>query len=193
MELQSAFITLFILYSIFSLSFRNLATGDSFRTIANSFRVGVSTVCKVVPDVVTAIWDCLVEEFKAVPSTDEWRSIAEVFEERWNFPLCCGALDGKHVLKKGTPPNTGSQFHNYKGTFYLVLLAVVDARYCFRVIDVGGYGRTSDGGPTHPLARHSVVATSICHLTVLSQELTTEDLSPMSLWQMRPFPSGKNS
>ncbi len=103
MELQSAFITLFILYFIFSLSFRYLATGDSFRTIASSFRVGVSTVCKVVPDVVTAIWDCLVEEFMAVPSTDEWRSIAEGFEERWNFPLCCGALDGKHVLIKATP------------------------------------------------------------------------------------------
>ncbi len=145
MELQSTFITMFILFFIFSLSFRYLATGDSFRTIASSFRVGVSTVCKVVPDVVTAIWDCLVEEFMAVPSTDEWRSIAEGFEERWNFPLCCGALDGKHVLIKA-PPNTGSQFHNYKGTFSLVLLAVVDARYCFRVIDVRGYGRTSNGG-----------------------------------------------
>ncbi len=30
--------------------------------------------------------------------------------------------------------------------FFLVLLSVVDARYCFQVIDVGGNGRTSDGG-----------------------------------------------
>jgi hypothetical protein len=86
-----------------------------------------------------------VEEFMAVPSTDEWRSIAGRFEERWNFPLCCGALDGKHVVIKA-PVHSGSQFYNYKGTFSLVLLAVVDAEYCFRVIDVGGYGRTSDGG-----------------------------------------------
>lgn len=32
---------------------------------------------------------------------------------------------------------------HYKGTFLLVLLA---AQYCFWVIDVGGYGRTSDDG-----------------------------------------------
>uniref|UniRef100_A0A3B4HC48 DDE Tnp4 domain-containing protein n=1 Tax=Pundamilia nyererei TaxID=303518 RepID=A0A3B4HC48_9CICH len=81
-----------------------LATGDSFRTI-----------------VATAIWDCLVDDFMAVPSTEDWRSIAEGFQER-------------------------SMFHNYKGTFSIVLLAVVDAEHRFRVIDVGGYGRTSDGG-----------------------------------------------
>ncbi|XP_062287434.1 uncharacterized protein LOC133992708 [Scomber scombrus] len=122
-----------------SICLRFLATGDSYRSIANSFRVGISTVSAIVPDVVTAIWDCLVEEFMAVPTTEKWRSIAEQFQERWNFPLCCGALDGKHVVLKA-PHNSGSQFFNYKGTFSIVLLAVVDANYCFRVIDVGGYG-----------------------------------------------------
>jgi len=48
------------------------------------------------------------------------------------------------VLK--SPTNSGSQFFNSKETFLLVLLAEVDAQYCFRLIDVGGYGRTSDGG-----------------------------------------------
>lgn len=99
----------------------------------------------IIPDVVTAIWDCLVEEFMPVPTSEKWRSVAERFQERWNFPLCCGALDGKHVVLKA-PANSGSQFYNYKGTFSLVLLAVVDADYCFQVVDVGGYGRTSDGG-----------------------------------------------
>ncbi|KAK7919088.1 hypothetical protein WMY93_010372 [Mugilogobius chulae] len=128
-----------------SICLRFLATGDSYCTIAYSFRVGISTVQAIVLEVVTAIWDCLCGEFMAVPTAEDWRAIALEFEERWNFPLCCGAVDGKHV-QLIAPPNSGSRFYNYQGDFSIVLMAVIDARYQFRVIDVGGYGRTSDGG-----------------------------------------------
>uniref|UniRef100_A0AAV2MRL7 Receptor ligand binding region domain-containing protein n=1 Tax=Knipowitschia caucasica TaxID=637954 RepID=A0AAV2MRL7_KNICA len=57
-----------------SICLRFLATGDSYRTIAGSFRAGISTVSMLIPDVVAAIWDCLVEEFMAVPGAEEWRS-----------------------------------------------------------------------------------------------------------------------
>jgi hypothetical protein len=30
-------------------------------------------------------------------TTEDWTAIAEQFEKRWQFPHCCGALDGKHV------------------------------------------------------------------------------------------------
>ncbi|XP_076748071.1 uncharacterized protein LOC143421841 [Maylandia zebra] len=83
-----------------SVCLRFLVTGDSFRTIAFSFRVGVSTVSQITPQVATSIWDCLVDDFMAVPSPGDWRSITEGFQERWNFPLCCAALDGKHVQTK---------------------------------------------------------------------------------------------
>ena len=129
----------------FIIACRFLATGDSYRTIASSFRVGISTVSKIIPQVVTVIWESSVQEFMPVPGAVEWRSIAEEFKERWNFPLCCGAVDGKHIQMKA-PSNSGSLYFNYKLHHSLVLLAVVDARYRFRVIDVGGYGRTSDGG-----------------------------------------------
>ncbi|NP_001129460.1 uncharacterized protein LOC100191015 [Danio rerio] len=124
---------------------RFLATGDSYRTIAFSYRVGVSTVAGIVAAVTRAIWDTLAQEVMPVPTTEDWRNISTDFLHRWNFPNCLGSIDGKHVVIKA-PDNSGSLFYNYKGTYSVVLLAVVDSQYRFRVVDVGSYGRMSDGG-----------------------------------------------
>lgn len=76
-------------------------------------------------------------------SEEDWKEIAKQFYLRTNFPNCIGAIDGKHIrLKK--PPNSGSLFFNYKNYFSLVLLAIVDADYCFTSIDVGSYGGNTD-------------------------------------------------
>ncbi|KAJ8375576.1 hypothetical protein SKAU_G00061560 [Synaphobranchus kaupii] len=124
---------------------RFLATGDSYRSIAFSYRVGFSTVVKIVREVCEVLWTSLVEEYMPVPGKEEWKEIAEDFQTLWDFPNCVGAIDGKHVAIQA-PSNSGSLYHNYKGTFSIVLLAVVDARYRFRVVDIGAYGKSSDGG-----------------------------------------------
>uniref|UniRef100_A0A3B1K630 DDE Tnp4 domain-containing protein n=1 Tax=Astyanax mexicanus TaxID=7994 RepID=A0A3B1K630_ASTMX len=124
---------------------RYLATGDSYTTIASSYRVGISTVANIVREVSKAIWDSLVEDFMPVPKAAQWREIAQGYMETWQFPNCVGAIDGKHVVMRA-PNNSGSQYYNYKGAFSIVLLAVVDARYLFRVVDIGAFGRNSDGG-----------------------------------------------
>jgi hypothetical protein len=80
-----------------------------------------------------------------VPKEEDWRAIAAEFLERWNFPNCLGSIDRKHVVIQA-PPCSASQFYNYKGTYSVVLLAVVDAIYCFPVVDVSAYGKGSDGG-----------------------------------------------
>ncbi|CAH2013717.1 unnamed protein product [Acanthoscelides obtectus] len=84
--------------------------------------------------------------FDYMPCTEEeWLQKSQQFAEKWNFPHCIGALDGKHVLIKA-PKQRGSLYHNYKGTHSVVLMALADAEYKFQYINVGCFGRISDGG-----------------------------------------------
>lgn len=68
-----------------------------------------------------------------------------MFEEKWQFPHCIGAMDGKHI-DVIPPENSGSYYYNYKGRHSMVLLAIVDANYRFLLVDFGTNGRISDGG-----------------------------------------------
>jgi hypothetical protein len=128
-----------------ALTLRFLSTGESFVSLQYLYRIASQTVGKIVLETCEAISSVL-EDCIKVPTTEvEWKRIAEEFNERWNFPHCIGAMDGKHVLIK-PPPNSGSVYFNYKHSFSIVLLAVVDADYKFIYIDVGCNGRVADGG-----------------------------------------------
>ncbi|GFX36162.1 protein ALP1-like [Trichonephila clavipes] len=125
------------------ITLRYLATGDSFKSLEYLFRVPETTISRFLPHVLTEIC-CVLRPFINVPTTvEEWKKIEKVFLHRWNFPRCCGAIDGKHVLIK-RPPGSGSVYYNYKKTYSIILFPMVDADYCFTYVDVGGNGRAND-------------------------------------------------
>lgn len=125
--------------------FRYLATGLSFTKLAENFRIGISTVSKIIDEVCTALWNVLQPLVMPEPSENDWRRIAKEFEDLWQFKNCLGALDGKHVYIT-CPANTGSSFFNYKHRFSIVLMCLADAKRKIIMVDVGSMGRFSDGG-----------------------------------------------
>jgi len=95
--------------------------------------------------VCNAINNNLLSEFIPTPNQCDWKRIAKDFWTMCNFPNCLGALDGKHVVIESLA-KSGSLYFNYKKTFSIVLLALVDANYRFISVDVGSYGKNSDSG-----------------------------------------------
>ncbi|KAH7693417.1 hypothetical protein AAVH_39547 [Aphelenchoides avenae] len=128
------------------ITLRFLATGNSFYSLASAFYVGHCTVANVVAETCKVLGEELMPIYARFPTTaDEWRSIARGFWERWDLPHTLGAIDGKHVQLRA-PPQSGTQFHNYKGTFSTVLLAMCDHRYSIIYANWHNYGSSSDAG-----------------------------------------------
>lgn len=123
--------------------FRYLASGMNFGDLEFDFHVSRHTVRGIVKETCEVIWEALHAQEMATPNQDTWLEKSKEYEQFTNYPNCIGAVDGKHVRIQ-CPPNSGSEFFNYKKYFSLVLLAVSDAKYNFIAIDVGAYGREGD-------------------------------------------------
>lgn len=177
-----------------------MATGDTFRTIAFSYRLGRKTVADIVQEVCSAIWTVLQPKVMPEPATEQWCDIANDFDALWQFPNCIGAIDGKHVVID-KPANSGSLFYNYKKDFSVVLLAVVDANYKFIAVDVGAYGKSSDAGVLKSSAFGRKFVRGMLNIPTRKKLPRTNKLAPYVLigdsgfalipTLMRPFPQAK--
>ncbi|XP_028132453.1 uncharacterized protein LOC114327935 [Diabrotica virgifera virgifera] len=114
---------------------------------------------------------------------DDWNTVAEGFKEHWNFPNCCGAVDGKHILIKASA-NYGSKYYNYKGQHSVVLMAVVDHKYCFSYINVGFKGSNSDGGVFQNCAIYEALENNLLPDGLF---LVGDDVFPLKMYLMKPY------
>ena len=96
---------------------------------------------RIISETCQTLWRVLSEKgfIKAPDSEKEWFAIAAEFNDKWNFPHCLGAIDGKHVLIQA-PARSGSNFFNYTKCFSIVLLAFCNANYEFTLVDIGEVG-----------------------------------------------------
>lgn len=122
-----------------------MATGADFRALSFAFRLGHSTIHQIIVDTSNVIWETLSSKVMPLPTEELLKESAAKFEKMWNFPNCVAAIDGKHIAIQA-PAKSGSLFFNYKKHFSIVLLAMVDAEYKFIAVDVGAFGKNSDGG-----------------------------------------------
>lgn len=122
-----------------------MATGRCHQDLADSYRIGRSTVQSIIPEVCDVIYKVLQPIYLPAKTTQDWLDISEEFLSVWNFPNCVGAIDGKHIAIQA-PKKSGSSFHNYKSFYSVVLLGVADASYKFSYVDIGANGIQSDGG-----------------------------------------------
>ncbi|KAK5648133.1 hypothetical protein RI129_003025 [Pyrocoelia pectoralis] len=129
-----------------SATLRFLATGRTYEDLKFSTCISKSALSNMIPETCDAIYRVLKQEYLKFPKTTaDWKKIALDFQNRWNFPHCLGAVDGKHV-QITAPPGSGSYYFNYKKTFSVVLMGIANANYEFIYCDVGTNGRVSDGG-----------------------------------------------
>ncbi|XP_046991288.1 uncharacterized protein LOC124596259 [Schistocerca americana] len=111
-----------------------LTTGETYQSLSVAHRISVPCISKMVMEVCSAICSTLKDKYLKAPATEkEWEIIAREFDDLWQFPHCIGALDGKHIAF--SPTQFSDSFDNKKFNS-IVLLAVVDARYRFILVDI---------------------------------------------------------
>ncbi|XP_037940622.1 protein ALP1-like [Teleopsis dalmanni] len=77
-----------------SVTLRFFATGESYKSLEYQTRLSHSYLVYCIPNVCRTIWINLKNSYLKFPTTiQQWKSIAKDFEQKWQFPLCLGALD----------------------------------------------------------------------------------------------------
>lgn len=116
-----------------------MAHGDSAHSKSWEFKIGRSTVYKVIREIYEAIWKALQSAVLPQPDQLIWKESAEGFFKKWQFPNCIGALDGKHIRIEA-PPMSGSKYFCYKKFFSIILMAICDYKYRFLWVNIGQFG-----------------------------------------------------
>ncbi|CAN7991507.1 unnamed protein product, partial [Ixodes hexagonus] len=120
-----------------------LANSAEDRTVANLFGVSRSSVSIIFREFCDVVRRELEPRFVKFPRADELEDHMPRFTAVTGFPQGVGALDGCHI-EICPPKDNAADYHNYKGWYSMILLAVVDHDYKFLYTNVRSPGRNHD-------------------------------------------------
>ncbi|XP_028569510.2 uncharacterized protein LOC114588406 isoform X2 [Podarcis muralis] len=112
-----------------------LATPDSYRSVAECFGVGRSTVSRIVMEVCQALYDV----YHHVVHLAGAQEVMEGFAAK-GFPHCIGVLDATHIPIIA-PAHRATEYINSKGYYSMVLQVLVDHRGRFTDVYAGRSGK----------------------------------------------------
>ena len=93
-----------------AITLRFFATGETCKSLTYQYRVSEVSIWRFVPEICQVIIESFMGEYISLPDSKEKRlSVEKEFEEKWQFPNCVGAIDGKHVPLIN-PFSSGSTF-----------------------------------------------------------------------------------
>ena len=120
-----------------------LATGNSMQTIADLYKIGLSTSQLAVTQFTSAIKSVLLKKFIRWPSTATMEKYASEFENLHGIPNVVGAVDGSHIPIVA-PRFHAADYYNRKGFHSILLQGVVSSKCLFWDFDIGWAGSLHD-------------------------------------------------
>ena len=126
-----------------AVSISRLATGNSMQSIADLYKIGLSTSQLAVSQFNVAVKSILLQKFLRWPSPTVMEKFAQEFQDIHNIPYVIGAVDGSHIPIVA-PRLHAADYYNRKGFHSILLQGVVSSKCLFWDFDIGWAGSMHD-------------------------------------------------
>lgn len=170
-----------------AVSISRLATGSSMQSIADMYKIGLSTSQLAVSQFTSAMKKVLLKKFIRWPSASVMDKFAQEFQNLHNIPYVVGAVDGSHIPIVA-PRLHAADYYNRKGFHSVLLQGVVSSKCIFWDYDIGWAGSMHDA---NLWARTDIG--KFCEEGRLSPYVLVGDAAyPCRPWMLAPFRGHKD-